>query len=84
MESRPKLELALNVLDDLGELQSLLREIVKSITARRDSGSRLYLKIETWLGPFINPEVQPTKVNRGWGVVSLVAEEGFEPPTQGL
>lgn len=65
--NRAKLELASNVLDDLGELQGLLREIAKGITVRLDGKGRLHLAVENWLDPFSNPEVQPTKVNRDWG-----------------
>ena len=81
---RPKFEMALYLLDDMGELSRLIREVVKSITVSRDDEGRLHLAVESWLNPFLNPKPEPMKVRRSWGAVSLVAEEGFEPPTQGL
>ena len=42
------------------------------------------MEVVSSLEPFLNDDGTPLKVNRGWGVISMVAEEGFEPPTQGL
>lgn len=81
---RPTLERALDMLDDMGELSRLVREIVQSITLYRDEEGVLSMEVLNWLDPFLKDEAPPAKAVRGWGAVSLVAEEGFEPPTQGL
>ncbi|MGO6815310.1 recombinase family protein [Rhizobium leguminosarum] len=81
---RPKLEMALYMLDEMGELPRIVRELIKSISVTRDEDGKLSLAVTSWLKPFLAEEGAPVKASRGWGVVTLVAEEGFEPPTQGL
>ncbi|MCR6501337.1 hypothetical protein MUO32_20080 [Shinella sp. CPCC 101442] len=71
---RPKFEMALYLLDEMGELSRLIREIVKSITVSRDDEGRLHLAVESWLDPFLHPKSELMKAHRGWGAVSLVAK----------
>ncbi|WP_440412085.1 recombinase family protein [Neorhizobium petrolearium] len=81
---RPKLELALNMLDDMGELPRLIREIIKSITVDRDENGVLAITVENWLDPFLSDENAPKSTHRGWGDVKLVAGGRIELPTLGL
>lgn len=76
--TRAKLELTLHMLDDMNELGPMVRELIRSITLFRDQDARLVVKVEASLEPFLEEDGKP------FGAVPLVAEEGFEPPTQGL
>ncbi len=79
--NRAKLKLTIAMLDDMGELGPIVRELIRSITLYRDDDDRLLIKVEASLVPFLQDATAATpKV----GMVPLVAEEGFEPPTQGL
>ncbi|WP_409530006.1 recombinase family protein [Shinella zoogloeoides] len=83
-KSRAKTEVVLQTLDDMGELPRLVRELVHSITLRKTETGKVEMEVVSSLEPFLNDDGNPVKANRGWGVISMVAEEGFEPPTQGL
>ncbi|WP_029660477.1 recombinase family protein [Aliihoeflea sp. 2WW] len=75
---RARLEMTLILLDDMGELAPIVRELIRSITLDRDDDGRLTIEVEATLVPFLQEDGQPV------GAAPLVAEEGFEPPTQGL
>lgn len=77
---RPKLEMALHMLDDMGELSRLIREVIKSITLDKSEDGAIKLAVEGWLTPFL--ESDDSRMKRG--AVPLVAGEGLEPPTRGL
>jgi hypothetical protein len=75
---RAKLEATISMLDDMGELAPIVRELIRSITPYRDDDGRLAIKVEASLVPFLQQDGKPL------GAAVVVAEEGFEPPTQGL
>lgn len=79
--NQAKLKLTIAMLEDMGELGPIVRELIRSITLYRDDEERLLIKVEASLVPFLQDDTAtiPTV-----GMVPLVAEEGFEPPTQGL
>ncbi len=58
-----------------------MRELIRSITLYRDDEERLLIKVEASLVPFLQDDTATIPI---LGMVPLVAEEGFEPPTQGL
>jgi hypothetical protein len=68
----------------MGELSCLIREIVDKITLHKDADGGLIIEVESWLEPFIKDETTPAKGSTFTGAVTLVAEEGLEPPTRGL
>jgi site-specific DNA recombinase len=82
--SLAKREVALNMLEEWGELSGLIRELIARIVVRRGEDGRLDLTLVGWLKPFIQDQSPVLTANRSWGAVSLVAEEGLEPPTRGL
>ena len=82
--SRAKLEYALHMLDDMGELQELVRDVIKSVTLSKDEDGATGIYVESYLEPFLVEPGSPRKAYRLPGVTPLVAEEGLEPPTQGL
>ncbi len=82
--SRAKLHMALYLLDDMGELSRLIREVIDSITLAKNAESPLIIEVESWLGPFLLYRKAPDKALTSSGAVTLVAEEGLEPPTRGL
>ena len=82
--SLAKREVALNMLDEWGELSGLIRELIAKIVVRRGDDGRLDLTLVGWLKPFITDQSTVQVATRSWGAVSLVAEEGLEPPTRGL
>jgi len=82
--SLAKREVALNMLDEWGELSGLIRELIARIVVRRGDDGRLDLTLVGWLKPFIQDQSAARAATRSWGAVSLVAEEGLEPPTRGL
>jgi site-specific DNA recombinase len=82
--SRAKLHMTLSMLEDMGELSCLIREIVDKITLHKDADGGLIIEVESWLEPFIKDETTPAKGSTFTGAVTLVAEEGLEPPTRGL
>jgi site-specific DNA recombinase len=82
--SLAKREVALHMLDEWGELSGLIRELIARIVVRRGDDGRLDLTIVGWLKPFITDQSTVQVATRSWGAVSLVAEEGLEPPTRGL
>ena len=45
---------------------------------------RLLAELRNWLDPFDLNETAPDKAAASSGAVTLVAEEGLEPPTRGL
>ncbi|WP_320198541.1 recombinase family protein [Agrobacterium sp. rho-13.3] len=78
--NRPKLEMALHLLDDLGELPGLIRGVIKSITLDKTEKGAIKMDVTNWLAPFLTGESAPQIIGAG----SLVAGEGLEPPTRGL
>ena len=82
--SRAKLHMALHLLDDMGELSRLIREIIDTITLHKDDDGSLVIEVESWLEPFLQNKTTPDKAATSSGAVTLVAEEGLEPPTRGL
>ena len=61
-----------------------MRELVETVTVCRDP-SRLggvEVEIAGRLTALLGEKAYPNGVKRVWG--KMVAEEGFEPPTQGL
>ncbi|WP_374940260.1 recombinase family protein [Pedomonas mirosovicensis] len=82
--SRIKLEYALHMLDDMGELQQLVREVISSITLSKDESGVMGIYVESYLEPFLKEPGKPQKAQGLLGVTPLVAEEGLEPPTRGL
>jgi site-specific DNA recombinase len=75
--ARPKLEMALHMLDEFGELSRLIRDVVDSVTIYRDKeDKRLVIKVTAHLDMFT--------VENSVGAAKVVAEEGLEPPTRGL
>ena len=50
--SRTKLEYALHMLDEAGDLQRLVREVVASVTLFKDDDKRMFAKVTTWLDNF--------------------------------
>jgi hypothetical protein len=83
-ESRAKLHVALSLLDDMGELSSLIREVIDTITLHKDADGVMWIEVQSWLEPFIKDETSPAKASTSTGPIPLVAEEGLEPPTRGL
>ena|GEM_PF-1654599 len=81
--SRAKLEYALHMLDDMGELQPIVRGIIKSVTLSKDHDGVICIYVESYLEPFLKEQGNHMALaNRR--VIPLVAEEGLEPPTRGL
>lgn len=50
--SRAKLEYALHMLDEAGDLQRIVREVVASVTLFKDDDKRMFAKVTTWLDNF--------------------------------
>ena len=82
--SRAKLEYALHMLDDMGELQELVRDVIKSVTLSKDEDGATVIYVESYLEPFLVEPGAPRKAYHLPGITPLVAEEGLEPPTRGL
>lgn len=74
--SRAKLEYALHMLDDMGELQELVRDVIKSVTLSKGEDSATSIYVESYLEPFLSEPDTPRKSYRHPGVIPLVAEEG--------
>jgi site-specific DNA recombinase len=51
--NRAKLKLTIGMLDDVGELGPLVRELIRSIALYRDDDDRLEIRIEANLVPFL-------------------------------
>ena len=81
MDARAKLHFTLHLLEDMGDLQRLIREIIHSITVSREEPGTITIKVESYLQPFLR---EPGAPDNSMGAVTLVAEEGLEPPTRGL
>ena len=80
--SRAKFEYGLYELDDMRELGPVLRELIHSIIITRNESGVMKLRIVGYLQPFIEEEGRTSYNSKG--AVSMVAEEGLEPPTRGL
>ncbi len=76
--------MALHLLKDIGELSWLIREIIDSTTLHKHAESPLIIEVESWLEPFLLNQTAPDEATTSSGAVTLVAEEGLEPPTRGL
>ncbi|TPI21480.1 hypothetical protein [Mesorhizobium sp. B4-1-1] len=50
---RAKLEATLHLLDDMGELGPIVRELIHSVTLYRDNDNRLVIEVEASLVPFL-------------------------------
>ena len=66
------------------ECAEAIRELVETVTVYRDPSEPGAIEIEIAgrLNSILGDRAYPNGVKRVWGLV--VAEEGFEPPTQGL
>ena len=76
--SRTKLHQAIWLLEDMGELSALIREIVDAITLFTDDEGVLVIRVESWLAPFIESETMVQNATSPQGAVTLVAEESKE------
>ena len=54
--SRAKLEYALHMLDDMGELQPIVRGIIKSVTISKDHDGVICIYVESYLEPFLTAQ----------------------------
>jgi site-specific DNA recombinase len=63
------------------EAAAIIRELIESVTVRRQ-GDGIEVEIKGRLNALLGEKAFPNGVCAVWG--SLVAEEGFEPPTHGL
>jgi hypothetical protein len=68
---RAKLEATISMLDDMGELAPIVRELIRSITPYRDDDGRLTIKVEASLVPFLQQDGKPL------GAAVVVAEECY-------
>lgn len=68
---RAKLEMTLHMLDDMGELAPIVRELIRSVTLYRDDDGRLVIYVEASLVPFLQ---DGTAAAPKTGMVPLVAE----------
>lgn len=50
---RTKLEMTLYILDDMGELAPIVRELIRPVTLYRDEDDRLVIDTEASLVPFL-------------------------------
>ena len=66
--SRTKLEYALHILDDMGELQELVRDVIKSVTLSKDEDGATGIYVESYLEPFLAEPGTPRKAYRRPGV----------------
>ena len=82
--SRVRLHQAIWLLEDMGELSALIREIVDTITLFKDEDGVLVISVESWLAPFVQDDIANPNAAIPQGAGELVAEEGLEPPTRGL
>ena len=66
------------------ECTEAIRELVETVTVDRDPSKPGAVEIEIAgrLNAILSERAYPNGVKRVWGL--MVAEEGFEPPTQGL
>jgi len=79
--SRSKLEMALLMLDEMGELPRLVREVIKSVTLFKDDDGVMGIEVESYLEPFLlGEDKRPTAIAHS-GIIPLVAEEGFTRKT---
>jgi DNA invertase Pin-like site-specific DNA recombinase len=69
--------------DGDGEAARAVRELVSAVIVR-STGMRGGLEVEVSgrLNPLLGDQAYPNGIRRVWG--TMVAEEGFEPPTHGL
>jgi site-specific DNA recombinase len=63
------------------EAAAIIRELIESVTVRRRAEG-FEVEIRGRLNMLLGDDAFPNGVRAVWG--SLVAEEGFEPPTHGL
>jgi hypothetical protein len=68
---RAKLEATISMLDDIGELAPIVRELIRSITPYWDDDGRLTIKVEASLVPFLQQDGKPL------GAAVVVAEERY-------
>ncbi|MCO6387798.1 recombinase family protein [Aliihoeflea sp. 40Bstr573] len=66
-----RLEMALNLMDDMGELAPIVRELIRSITLDRDDDGCMTIEVEATLAPFLQEDAAPV------GAAPLVAEERY-------
>ena len=83
-QNRAVLEVMLSEMGDAGDLSPVVRELIRSITLYKADESTLTISVEGYLAPFMREDHNATVINEDTGAVMMVAEEGFEPPTQGL
>ncbi len=76
--------LADGISDGDAECSEAIRDLVETVTVFRD-GARpggVQVEISGRLTALLGEQAFPNRVKGVWG--KMVAEEGFEPPTQGL
>jgi hypothetical protein len=67
------------MLDDMGELGPIIRELIHSITLHRDDSGRLGIEVEGYLAPFLQRDGKPMNSNEPMRAVALVAEDRSSP-----
>ena len=83
-QNRAVLEVMLSEMGDAGDLSPILRELIRSITLYKEDRYTLKILVKGYLTPFMREDKNALGINDHKGAVKMVAEEGFEPPTQGL
>jgi len=71
--NRAKLEMTLTMLDDMGELSQLVRELIQSVTLYRDEERAMVMRVEGWLEPFLQSTEGASKTVCPKGAGSMVA-----------
>lgn len=66
---RAKLEATIAMLDDMGELAPIVRELIRTITLYRDEDGRLVIEVEASLAPFLRQDGYPPPLGTGDGNV---------------
>jgi hypothetical protein len=75
--------LAIGLAAGHNEAAAAVRDLLAAVTVRPGAGpGGLEVEVTGRLGPLLGEEAYPNGIRTVWG--SMVAEEGFEPPTHGL
>lgn len=59
--AKAKMEMTLHMLDDLGELQGLIRDVIRSVTLSKDAEGMICVYVESYLEPFLSEPGNPKK-----------------------
>lgn len=60
--------MTLTMLNDMGELSRLVRELIQSVTLYRDGEGAMVIRVESWLGPSCNAQKGLPKPLATWGL----------------